>query len=101
MFYIVFRSDRSICPAGIRGGFDRNKIFDDSLFIECLDQQVPLDCCSFVDVEANGIIAHKQSILDTFDGFDSFDIFDTFTIFNIFDNFNIFDTFTIFDTCLT
>jgi hypothetical protein len=66
-FNVVFRSATSACPDGIRGGYDRNSTFDDSLTIECQDHQTSSNCCSKVVVAAKSKIKTNQGIFDTLD----------------------------------
>ena len=59
-YNVVFRNRDSICPAGIRGAFDRNQTFDESFFIDCLDDQPTRICCDAVVVKADGKIRSIQ-----------------------------------------
>jgi hypothetical protein len=36
------RSADTVCPAGLRGGFDRNRTFDETFVSDCIDDQVPI-----------------------------------------------------------
>jgi hypothetical protein len=53
-YNVVMRQPEVQCPLGLKGGFNLNDTLDETLSIECLDNQKSPDCCLKVAVSATG-----------------------------------------------
>lgn len=60
IFNVATRNSAVDCPEGIAGAYDRDETRDDSFSIECHSEEVHVECCTKVWVNASEAIMNNQ-----------------------------------------